>query len=205
MAVSYGGGINQTDFFAVNAAGTACNTVTALTMVPTGTAATARTDAFLKAVQNYAAGITPTKLGKGRELSLDQDQFSGDLLRAMDVFQAGTAGTTEYYMDSSEAPELTASGDPVNNFVCMNYIGVDPSAPTKTLVLIIHGNFKEGSGAFNMKHAEKRKVKVDVVSKKTTAALVIEKELFDSSLVTVSTDVTLAIGEQFQLLSLTTA
>lgn len=204
MAISYGGGINQTDFFAVNTAGTACNTVTALTMVPTGTAATLQTQAFLTAVQNYAAGITPTKLGKGRELSLDQDQFSGDLLRAMDVFQAGVAGTTEYYMDGEEAPELTASGDAVNNAIAINYIGVDPSAPTKTLVLIIHGNFKEGSGAFNMKNAEKRKVKVDFVSKKTTAALVIASELFDASIVTVAADVTLASGEHYQLLSLLT-
>lgn len=204
MANSYAGGLNRTDFFAVNSIGTGLVKVATNTMIPGLTAIDASSDAFLKAIQNYSSGINPVRLNKGMELSFDQDKFGGDALNALDVFQAGDAGNTEYYEDATEAPTITSSGTAVNNFVSITYLRADPDQSSKTLVLITHGNFKEGSGAITLKKGERIKPKVDTVSKKTIAALGIPAIAFDSSLVTGALT-TIPINTEFVRVNLTTA
>lgn len=205
MANSYAGGLNKTDFFAVNSVGTGLVKTTALTTAPTTTALTASSDAFLRAVQNYGTGITPVRLNKGMELTFDQDKFSGAVLNACDTYQAGdTAANTEYYEDASEAPSITAAGTTINNFVTITYLRADPDEPTKTMVLITHGNFKEGSGALTLKKGERIKPKVDTVSKKTTATLAIPAAAFDSTLVTGALTC-ITLGAEFTRVNLTTA
>ena len=204
MANSYAGGLNKTDFFAVNSVGTGLVKTTALTTAPTTTALTASSDAFLSAVQNYNTGINPVRLNKGVELTFDQDKFSGSVLNACDTYQAGdTAATTEYYEDASEAPSITVTGTTVNNFVSITYLRADPDEPTKTMVLITHGNFKEGSGALSLKKGERIKPKVDTVSKATTAILAIPAAAFDSTKVTGALTC-IALGKEFTRVNLTT-
>jgi hypothetical protein len=200
---SYSGGLNRTDFFAVNAAGTGLVTVTAHTMVPTVTAVTNQADAFLKAIKNFSTGYTPVRLGKGIEMAYDQTIFGGDILNACDVYQAGdSAATVEYYEDASEADPITTSGTTVNNMLGITYVGADPDQTNTVLVYIHHCNFKEGSGAFVSKKGERIKPKLDTSSSKTKAALVIDKDCFDATLVTVAADITLASGKEFTRLSL---
>ncbi len=204
MANSYAGGLNRTDFFAVNSIGTGLVKVAQHTMIPGLTAVDASSDAFLKAIQNYSSGINPVRLNKGIELSFDQDKFGGDALNALDVYQTGDTANTEYYEDSTEAPGITSSGTAVNSFVSITYLRTNPDEEDKTLVLITHGNFKEGSGAITLKKGERIKPKVDTVSKKTTAALGIPAAAFDSSLVTGALT-TIPINTEFVRVNLTTA
>lgn len=206
MANSYAGGLNKTDFFAVNSVGTGLVKPTALTTVPTLTAVTTFGDAFLSAVQNYSTGVNPVRLNKGMELTFDQDKFSGSVLNAADTYQAGdSSASVEYYEDASEAPSITSSGTTVNNFVTITYLRADPDEPTKTMVLITHGNFKEGSGALSLKKGERIKPKVDTISKKTTAELVIPASVFDTTKILSASTVTIPINTEFTRVNMTTA
>ncbi len=200
---SYSGGLNRTDFFAVNAAGTGLVTVTPNTMVPTATAVTDVDDAFLKAIKNFSTGYTPVRLGKGIEMSYDQDTFGGDILNACDVYQPGDAdAATEYYEDASEAPAITASGTTVRYMLAITYVRDDPDQTDTVLVYVHHCNFKEGSGAFTSKKGERIKPKLDTISKKTTANLVVPIACFDPAIVTPAAAVTLTSGTEFKRVSL---
>jgi len=201
MANSYAGGKNRADFFAANAARTGLVKVTALTMVPTTTALDTVTDAFLKANQNYSGSLTPVRLNKGVEISLDQDKYSQSVLNAADVFVQGEAETTEYYNNSDEAPAITAAGTPPKDAVSIYYLGLDPDDVTKMLMLAVYGNFKEGSGAIVQKKGERIKPKIDFVSKKTTAAMVIPAAAFDGALVT-GAETTIPLGSEFKRFTL---
>lgn len=205
MANSYAGGLNKTDFFAVNSVGTGLVQSVASTTIPTLTAVTTFGDAFLSAVQNYSTGINPVRLNKGMELSFDQDKFNGSVLNALDAYQAGdSSASVEYYEDSSEAPSITTSGTTVNNFVTITYMRPDPEEPSKTMVLITHGNFKEGSGALTLKKGERIKPKVDTVSKKTTGALVIPASVFDTTKILAAATQTIPINTEFIRVNMTT-
>lgn len=204
MATSYAGGKNRTDFFAANSVDTGLVKVTATTMVATNTAVTTSTDAFLKANQNYSATVTPVRQNKGVELSLDQDKYSGSVLNAVDVYAAGEAETTEYYNDGTEAPTLTATGTVPNEAVAIHYFGLDPDDATKMLCLAVYGGFKEGSGTIVQKKGERIKPKVDFVSKKTPAAMVIPAVAFDSTLVT-GAETTIPLGSEFKRFTLSVA
>lgn len=204
MATSYAGGKNRTDFFAANSVDTGLVKVTALTMVATNTAVTTSTDAFLKANQNYSATVTPVRQNKGVELSLDQDKYSGSVLNAVDVYSAGEPETAEYYNDGTEAPTLTATGTVPNEAIAIHYFGLDPDDATKMLCLAVYGGFKEGSGTIVQKKGERIKPKVDFVSKKTPAAMVIPAVAFDSTLVTGS-ETTIPLGSEFKRFTLSVA
>lgn len=204
MATSYAGGKNRTDFFAANSVDTGLVKVTALTMAATNTAVTASTDAFLKANQNYSATITPVRLNKGVEISLDQDKYSQSVLNAADVYAVGEAETTEYYNDGTEAPTLTATGTIPNEAVAIHYYGLDPDDTTKMLCLAVYGGFKEGSGTIVQKKGERIKPKVDFVSKKAPAAMVIPAVAFDSALAT-GAEITIPAGSEFKRFTLTAA
>lgn len=205
MANSYAGGLNKTDFFAVNSVGTGLVKTTALTTVPTVTAVTVSTDAFLTGNQNYSTGITPVRGNKGMELTFDQDKFSGSVLNAADVYCVGTdAATVEYYEDGATAPSITSTGTVPKDMVSITYMRADPDEPTKTMVLITNCNFKEGSGALTLKKGEKIKPKVETVSKATTAALVVPAVAFDNTKVTQAAQ-TIPSGIEFIRVNMTTA
>lgn len=199
---SHAGGKNKTVLHAVNAAGDGLVTVDS-DKVPTVTAATTSSHFIVSATQNFSTSITPTNGNKSRELSLDQDKFGSGLLKAADVFQVSSdSTTTEYYENSDVAPSVESAGSTTYKAVSITYICLDPDDATKMLVLICHGGFKEGSGAFTLKKGERIKPKFDFVTKPTTAALTIKKELFDTALVVVAADVVLASGKEFALLSM---
>lgn len=203
MATSTSGGMNRTDVYAVNVPGTGLIQVTALSILPlVSTAISDTDDAFLKSNQNFSTGITPVRLNKGMELTFDQDKFGGALLTACDVFVQGDTATVEYYENAVAAPALTASGTTVNNGVAITYIGLDPDDTTKMMCIATHGNFKEGSGAFVNKKGERRKPKIDFVSKATTADLIIPSAAFDSALVTGASK-TITSGLEFIRFNLT--
>jgi len=204
MANSYAGGKNRCDFFAANSVDTGLVKVTATTMVPTNTATTTCADAFLKANQNFSATVTPVRLNKGVEISLDQDKYSQSVLNACDVYVQGDSETIEYYNDSTEAPAIQTSGTTVNEAVAIHYYGLDPDDTTKMLCLAVYGNFKEGSGAIVQKKGERIKPKIDFVSKKTPAAMVIPATAFDSTLVT-GAETTIPLGSEFKRFTLTAA
>lgn len=203
MATAYGGGLNKSDFFAVNSVSTGLVKVTALTMVPTTTALTTVADAFLLANQKYSTQVTPVRLNKGMEISIDSDKYSGSVLNAADVYVQGETTTAEYYENAVEAPTLTATGTVPKDAVCITYLRADPDEPTKTTCLITFGNFKEGSGAISLKKGEKIKPKVDFVSKQTTAALTVPAAAFDDTLVT-GANTTIPINTEFVRVNLTT-
>ena len=201
MATSYAGGKNRTDFFAANSVDTGLVKVTALTMAATLTALTTSADAFLKANQNFSATITPVRLNKGVEISLDQDKYSQSVLNAADVYALGEAETDEYYNDGSVAPALTSSGTVPNEAVAIHYFGLDPDDTTKMLCLAVYGGFKEGSGAITQKKGERIKPKVDFGSKKAPAEMVIPAAAFDATLVT-GAEQTIPLGSEFKRFTL---
>lgn len=195
---SYSGGKNRTDIFAANAARTGLVKVTALTMVATATALDTNTDAMLKGNQNLQETLTPVRLNKGYEISLDQDKYSGSVLQAANVYVQGETVATEYYTDGTEAGTITATGEAPNDAVAIHYMGLDPDDVTKMLVLLCYGNFKEGSGAITRKSGERIKPKVDFISKKAPAAMVVPALAFDDALVTGAAK-TIPLGDEFLL------
>jgi len=204
MAV-YGGDLNQTDIFAVDQAGTGLVTVTANTLVPTTTAITDQEDAFFQVLQNLQGNYNLVGTGnKQMEITFDQNRFGGHIMRAAKVFAAPARATDEYYTNGTKSPAVQGT-DTIYPLLSISYIGADPDQSGKTLVLIVHGGFKEGTGSFSTKHLEARKQKIDITSTPTKAALVIPSEAFDATKVTVSSDVTIASGDEYMILSATTA
>lgn len=204
-AAVYGGDLNQTDIFAVDQAGTGLVTVTAHTMVPTTTAITDNEDAFFQVLQNLQGNYNLTGAGnKQMEITFDQNRFSGDLMRAAKVFAVPARGTDEYYTNGVKSPAVQGT-DTIYPLLSISYIGADPDQSGKTLVLVVHGGFKEGTSSFSTKNGEARKPKIDISSAPTKAALVIPSEAFDPAKVTVVSDVTIASGDEYAVLSLTTA
>lgn len=192
------GSYNVSDFFALKSDHTAVVTADGTTLLPTATAATAANERVMRLNKSFGIQRDVTANGQGRKYTFDQEVGGSKFLTFVSAY-VGTEeqeAATEYYADSTAADAVESAAG-TNDLIHVFYMGLDADDPTKVIVEFTVGNWSGDSGGTNHKKGERIKPTAIFNSKKSKAAITFDKDLLDSTIVTIPVgDLTFPSGKQ---------
>lgn len=201
------GALNVSDLFALNSGHTTVVQVDTNTLLPTLTAASAKSHRVERLDKSFGITRDVTANAQGRKYTWDQEKGGDRLLRVIETY-VGTEeqeAATEYYADSVAADAIESAAG-TNDLLHIFYMTADVDDPTKIMVEFTVGNFSGDSGSTSHKKGERIKPTAVFNSKKSKAEFTIDKDLLDETIVTIpGSDLTFPAGKQFYRVLITKA
>ena len=201
------GALNVSDLFALNSGHTTVVQVDTNTLLPTSTAASAKSHRVERLDKSFGITRDVTANAQGRKYTWDQEKGGDRLLRVIETY-VGTEeqeAATEYYADSVAADAIESAAG-TNDLLHIFYMTADVDDPAKIMVEFTVGNFSGDSGSTSHKKGERIKPTAVFNSKKSKAEFTIDKDLLDETIVTIpGSDLTFPAGKQFYRVLITKA